>query len=240
MKGFFLFLGIILVITTDAQETQKKEKQKRISIGVNFSPDYDFRTLKNNDGSSSSDFVIKSRNDIETAKFGYATGLSVNVRFSKILAFETGILYSNKGYRTGEIDLYYPLPDPSSPTQYKSLYSFHYLDIPLKLNVTTGKGKVKLIASAGLAANFLIKESETVTQIYSNGDSKKEKQSSTSDYNEFNISPLISLGLEYRLKNSFSIRAEPTFRYGVLKIIDQPVTEYLWNAGLNIGIYYDL
>jgi hypothetical protein len=50
------------------------------------------------------------------------------------------------------------------PTHYKSLYSFHYLDIPLKLIVTTGKGKVKLIASAGLAVNFLIKESETVTQ----------------------------------------------------------------------------
>jgi hypothetical protein len=48
------------------------------------------------------------------------------------------------------------------------------------------------------------------------------------------------LGLEYRLKNSFFIRAEPTFRYGILKIIDQPVTEYLWNAGLNIGVYYDL
>jgi hypothetical protein len=33
---------------------------------------------------------------------------------------------------------------------------------------------------------------------------------------------------------------EPTFRYGLLKIIDQPVTAYLWSAGLNITCYYAL
>jgi hypothetical protein len=51
---------------------------------------------------------------------------------------------------------------------------------------------------------------------------------------------LISAGAEYKIKNKMYVRIEPTFRYGVLKIIDAPVTAYLWNAGLNMGFYYRL
>lgn len=60
------------------------------------------------------------------------------------------------------------------------------------------------------------------------------------NYRKLNLSPLISAGFDYRLNNKRSLKVEPTFRYGILKTIEAPVSENIWNAGLNIGYYITL
>jgi len=240
MRKLFIFFAALSFISAEAQEPLNQKAQKNISLGFSFSPDYSFRSLSNNDGSPSSGFIINVRNGYETDKFGYTTGLNLNIECSKHIEFQTGILYSNKGYQTIKQDLNYPAPSPNLPTQIKFVYNFHYLDIPFKINFATGKNKVKFIAGAGITANFLLKENEKNIRYYSNGDNKEEKESSTSDFEKFNISSLISLGVEYKLNENIFLRTEPTFRYGLLKVIDEPVTERLWNLGLNIGVYYKL
>lgn len=239
MKIVLVLIASIPFIVS-AQETKKSEASKNISLGFSFSPDYSYRTLHNNDGTSSSNFIINIRDGYETGKFGYTTGLSLDFECSKRIGFQTGLLYSNKGYQTTKQDMYYPSPDPSVPVQIKTVYNFHYLDVPFKVNFVTGKNKVKFIAGAGITVNFPLEENEKNILNYSNGDIKKEKHSSTYDYEKLNISSLVSLGVEYKLKENIFLRAEPTFRYGLLKIIDLPVTEYLWNVGLDIGVYYKL
>lgn len=37
-----------------------------------------------------------------------------------------------------------------------------------------------------------------------------------------------------------NLRIEPTFSYGLLKIIDAPVTGYLYSGGINIGYYFGI
>lgn len=51
---------------------------------------------------------------------------------------------------------------------------------------------------------------------------------------------MISAGIDYRMNDRMNLRVEPTFRYGVMKITDAPITAYLFNAGLNIGYYVRL
>jgi hypothetical protein len=51
---------------------------------------------------------------------------------------------------------------------------------------------------------------------------------------------MVSAGVDYKLNNKMHLLAEPTFRYGIIKTKDAPVTEHLWNAGLNVGFYYSL
>ena len=60
------------------------------------------------------------------------------------------------------------------------------------------------------------------------------------DYNKVNISPSVSAGIDYRINDRHHLRIEPTFRYGVLKIIDEPITGYLYSGGLNIGYYFGI
>jgi hypothetical protein len=50
----------------------------------------------------------------------------------------------------------------------------------------------------------------------------------------------MSAGVDYRINEKMNLRIEPTFRYGVLKIIDMPVTGYLYSGGINVAYYYGL
>lgn len=248
MKTIILVLTIAITTNLLGQEKQKDSPTadfKKVQIGVTFSPDYCFRTLKNNNGSSASNHVMQSRNDCEIGKVGYTTGFNVIFNVNKKIGIEAGIQYSNKGYQTKiqeltSIDMIDPKygfinVSPGTQTQLKFIYKYYYIDIPLKVNFSFGKKKISLITSAGLTTNILVKETSTCVL-----GSDKSSYSTVDGYNKVNVSPIISVGINWKLNNRNNIRIEPTFRYGVLKIINTHVTGYLWNAGLNISYYFGL
>ena len=238
MKKILTILAA-LPLLANAQDAKNK-MGKKIAVGVSFSPDYSYRTLKNNDGSSSSDMIIDIRNDIEKAKAGYATGFNLNIPITGKLEIQTGVLYSDKGYKTPQRATVFPVPGPGQATHYKAKSSFSHIDIPFKVNFISGTGKVKFIAGAGLSAGYLLSKSEVITFIYADGTRKKYDQYPDHDYNKFSLTSVISTGVELKSKENITLRAEPTFRYGLLKIIDGPVSARLWNVGLNLGIYMQL
>ncbi len=242
MKNLTLFLLTLTAFSSYGQDKTKETPTadfKRVQIGINVSPDVCFRTLKNNDGSWSSDLVVDQRNKMETVKVGYTAGLNVCFNIKKFVGLETGIQYSNKGYQTKKQDLIFGQPDPSLPKQSKFVYDFHCIDIPVKANFTIGKKKVRFFTSVGVTTNIFIKETQTSFLIYSDRTDKKTSPTNF-DYNKVNISPTVSVGIDYKINGRMNLRVEPTFRYGVLKIIDTPVTGYLYSGGLNISYYFGL
>lgn len=240
MKIILLLLITFSSLVVQAQESRPAKESKRIFVGISFSPDYNFRTLKNSDGSATSDNVINRRNNLEIGKFGYSTGLNLYINFSKRLALETGIQYSNKGYKTKKQDVVFGQPVPNTPAKARFIYTYQYIGIPLKANFNFGKNKVRFITGIGFATNILINQKQTSILEYADGRKDKTKQSSTSNFKNLDISPLISIGIDYKINDQVHVKAEPTFRYGLLKTIDAPVSEHLWNAGLNIGFYYGI
>jgi hypothetical protein len=226
----FLFFSIL----TCGQEN----KLQRFLIGVNFSPDYCYRALKNNDGSSSGDAVITMRNDKEVAKFGFTAGINVCYNFSEFLGLETGIQYSDKGYQTKMYELVPLQPDPSLPVQLKIVYDYYHIDIPLKINFTLGKKRLRFCTGTGITTNIFLDEKVTSVQDFSNGDRKEEPLNSDFDYNAVKLSLVVSAGVDYKINDRMKIKLEPTFRYGLLPIIDAPVTGYLWSAGANVSYWF--
>ena len=242
MKYWTLFLGIISCIVVSAQKASSTAKSKQIFAGFSFSPDYAYRVLKNNGGDDFAPQIISSRNDMEIGKLGFTAGLDVGMNISRLFRVEAGVQFSNKSYETRKQEMYYqqPPPDPLIPLTAKFIYNYQYIDVPLKLKLVVGKKRIHFTSVAGVALNFLLNANTRSLFEYPNGSTRKQEQSSTYDFKKFNISPLVSLGAEYRVKNNLYIKMEPTFRYGLLKTIDRPVTEYLWSAGLNIGFYFAL
>lgn len=214
--------------------------QNKIYIGYSFSPDYSFRTLSKSDGSSGTALTIKSRNNLEQAKFGYTTALKIGYYLSDILSLESGIEFANKGYKIKQQDIIYEYPDPAGPINYKTNFTYQYLGIPLKVKMTFGRQKLNFTAGAGMVTNFLLSAKIESTSAYADGKTKRNKQSLAKDLNKIDITPELSFGIVYRLNNKINLSAEPTFRYGLFKIIDAPVKEKLWNAGLALSIKYDL
>ena len=152
------------------------------------------------------------------------------------MGFETGIQYSNKGYENKgvlffeDVIIYPPL---IAHLYHKLVYNFHYLDVPLMANFSFGKRKIRFISSAGITTNFLIKQK--AKSISDDGNSSSFASSMA--FNTINFSPTISFGIDYKINEALNLRVSPTFRYGVSKIIDASITDYLWNTGINVGFY---
>lgn len=237
MKKYLTFLLAISFFGSFAQEIPTK-KLNRFQFGVSFSPDVCYRTLKNTDGSSTSDAIITLRNDMETIKFGYTTGMNLQYNLNRFFGLAFGIHYANKGYQDKKQDVVPPTsqPDPSLPEQFKFIQNFHTLDLPLKLNFTLGKNKLRFTTGIGAAMNYLLKESQTSIMYFSD---RTTRDSTPTGYNykKLNISPFLSFGIDYQINSTMNLRIEPTLRYGTKQIIDAPITAFVFNAGLNVGYY---
>jgi len=235
-KAIFI---LALSFTAVAQE-KPSNNFNRFQLGINFSPDACYRTLKNNNGDEFINNIITLRNDTETIKIGYSAGLNMQFNLNRFLGLGLGVHYSNKGYQLKKQDVVPPTsqPDPSLPEQFQFIQNFQTIDLPLGVNFTFGKNKLRFITCIGATANFLIKESQTTVLYYSDR-TDKTNSANTYDYKKFNVSPFLSLGIDYKINQNMNIRIEPTFRYGIKKIIDAPITAYLFNAGLNVGYYYN-
>lgn len=237
MKRISIFFTVLVSFTAQAQQTRPIPK---VLFGYSFSPDYCFRTLANSDGNASTDLVIKSRNNIEIAKFGYTTGLNVLINFSQSVGFETGLQFSNKGYKTKKQDFVYFPVIPGLATNAEIIYSYQYIGIPLKAKFSAGKSKTRFVSSIGVITNFILTVKRTTNYGYADGRTEKNSSSSAQGFDRVDISPVVSFGIDHQLNNKIHLIAEPTFRYGILKTKNAPVAEYLWNAGLNIGLYCTL
>src|ERR1035437_5020960 len=96
-KTLYLFLFFI-PISLSAQDSTYANF-KHWAIGFTISPDYCYRKLTS-DGSDGSQNVISQRNGNEIPQYGITSGLNVCYFFNKHFSIETGINYSNRGYRT--------------------------------------------------------------------------------------------------------------------------------------------
>jgi hypothetical protein len=244
MKKLLAFIFIVTSVFAYAQDSTKTKKTRRFFIGINFSPDYCFRTLKNNGGSSIDAMIYEGDNKIERAKFGFTSGINVCYIFTKHISIDLGVQYSNKGYQTEENPLTFGTPRgvvyTNLPTSGKFVYRYNYIDIPLKANFIFGKKKLRLISSIGLITSVFINTTNSFVGEYSNGSSFKNSSTTSSGYNKVNLSPIISCGIDYKINDRMFFRVEPTFRYAILKTVDASIAEYVWSAGLNVSYYFGL
>lgn len=232
---FFLFQSCL-----SFSQVTTEEPARHLFIGLAFSPDYCFRSLNNNDLSGSSNAVINERNEIETPRIGCTAGIVLGYRFKKPLMLETGVRYSLQGYQTKEISLTTLNGNGTfeSAGSVRFTYNYNYIEIPLKASFLFGKKKIHFIAGGGLAAGIFLYERQLTERI--SPERKISKDSPNYIYNPFNLYVIASAGLDIQLGKRFSLNIQPNFKYGLLQIIDQPVSGHLWSAGLNAGLNFNL
>lgn len=221
-------------------DAQSKKTANKILIGYNFSSDYNYRSLKNNDNKPFTDVVIESRNKTEIAKFGYTTGINLLFNCFKNWSLETGLQYSNNGYQTRKQNLVFEIPNETSPSTAKFIYSYQYIGIPVKARYSFGKKNVRGFAAIGVLTNFLINEQTKIKLGYLNGKEETKTEQNNSDLQPISILPVVSVGIDYKICRKMHLVAEPTFRYSLSKLKIAPISENLWNIGLNVGLYYEI
>ncbi|MFH0895806.1 MAG: outer membrane beta-barrel protein [Bacteroidota bacterium] len=253
MKSHLLLLSLLLSFYSFSQNTTNGSKEKgssRFEIGVNFSPDLCYRTLDIIDASATgASLVYNDRNKNEVFKPGFSTGFSACYYLKKRLGIEAGVQFSDKGYNRKWYDLSFgshldPLFGFNGDTtnmaaKMKLNYHNYYFDIPFSVKYVLGKKNLRFETRLGVAVNIFIKETITTVLEYNNGEHERSSSETNYKYEPLNISPFAGFGIIYQINKSMSLSMAPIIRYGVFKIIkNEPLTAYLWNAGLDIGFRY--
>jgi hypothetical protein len=242
MKKITFFL-LLISISARAQEPGFN----RFFIAPTASINYCYRTLVNNIGADKS--VLLMMNKGLVPKFAMNMGVNACYAISRHVGVETGIQYANKGYRTSSMPFGFA-DDPNQTLFGRSVYSYHYLDIPVKANFTFGQKRVRFAADAGLMASIFI--FQTTTAVVTNPEGNVERHTSRRDnngadavllgrINGFNWSPLVGVGVDIKINDKMNLRIEPTYYYGMKQIINsEPIAEKLWSGGINATYYIAL
>jgi hypothetical protein len=253
-RFIILFWGMIFSLNSNSQNTLEKSPSpfRKTQIGLNVSPDFCYRMLRNHDKTQSTNDAIKAWDRLDMCKFGYTLGLNASKYFSKCFSIETGLQFSNKGFATKKlinsymsIDSVTGLPEfiPGSGNMSistKFYYNFYYLDIPIRTIFKFGKKKIQFISSIGLTTNILLKANQTMVDEYQDGRKEHQRMKIQYNFNSLNLSPNIGTGIEFKINNKSNLRIESMLRFGIRRINDGPMATHLWNLGLNISYNYKL
>lgn len=209
-------------------------------IGVVASPNICYRTLENKERATSIDELIGMRNGSETIKWGYHVGLDFQLNVSKHFGMSLGVVYCNRGYETQLTDFIYPQPDPSLPIKGRSIYNFNYIDIPLKANFLIGRRSVKFYASFGVITSALLFENQTLMRKFEDGHKEYESFPTNFNYQNVVFSGTVSAGLDIKTGKFMNLRFAPYFTHNIGRVIDEPLSTYLWTTGIQVGYYFGL
>jgi len=232
-----LLLGITLNVDAQSDSTG------RWTIGLTAGAGAGYRTLSQTDNSSNSEVIIRLRNEREKPRVAYGAAVSARYRLSRRFGLDLGLGYSQLGwvYRTDISGYIFRDPgDPAIPKAFVHHDIFHYAEVRIGATLSLGKGHWRSVSSLGVAPSLLIAtKSRTITE-FEDGHSTRESKISPYASENFNLFPYFSTGVAYRSGQHWEWSLQPTARYGVLRIIDAPITEHLWSVGLQLGCAYRL
>ncbi len=227
------------------------QTEKKTSIGVNYSVNYNYRYLVDKDGQDVNATLISGRNNIEIPLVSFAAGVRLERRISTRLFLETGVEFSRMGYRFSWSNLRWEdqidatrgfvLPG-TEPISTIAIHWVHdYVGIPIKLNYVTQGERLQFVYGLGLTPNVLLQAKTINITRDMNGKKGRNSHGDGHTYKTFNLMPMASFGLNWNMNDRFSLRSELIGRYGILDIIEnKPVTAKLYNVGINLTGYYSL
>ncbi|WP_222166872.1 outer membrane beta-barrel protein [Edaphocola aurantiacus] len=242
MHKLLLSCSMLLSVAAMAQEApagHQSAKPSRWQIGLNVSPQINYRLLRATPGDQGSAIAKDSRNQSEIPRPQYTAGVSLGYQLNEHISLNSGLQYSNWGGQTKRRDLIYAFPNPALPTQVSMLYNINYLILPATVNVTFGHKRLKFTAGAGLNAMYLLREQTRQSLFYASSETEIQT-TNTSYYRKFNLAAQLSAGVDYALNEKVHLKLEPIFRFAVIKSVNAPVKENLYNYGLNIGTYWKI
>jgi len=228
-------------------QSESSEKETKFSIGVNYSIDQTYRVLKDNPAANP---YIKDIRDLrEVSTINYTAGVSFNLRLTKRLSAETGLLYSKTGYKTKETSLtfgnvadlrrgfVYDENNPSLSNQFVVVRN--YLQVPINLRFYLTNNKLRFFMLGGLSTNVHLSEKITYDIVLADGTKINESSNKTGTVTPNMYSTYaFGFGIDYSYKNKYMLRLNPIYRRSITKTTEWTHEEYLVSYGINLGVFY--
>jgi Outer membrane protein beta-barrel domain len=230
IRVLFILLLPILVFSQSI-------KAKRLSIGLSYEEDICYRQLNY---SSTNKIAEAIRNNDETSKFGFTTGINFRYKLSNRITLELAVLYTNIGAKTKIKELEWATVSNELPNKSKTVFAFKTLAAPLKINYKITIGKLNTYITTGLSLNYLINRKTTVTSYFADRGSAKTSDNLRLGFENFTFSLIAGFGIDYPLSKRITLNVEPIFRQGVSSVnTEKSAKEYLYTAGINTRAFYN-
>ena len=177
------------------------------------------------------------------SKFGFNYGLITEFAFTENYAFATGLTVDHKGgkLKTKEDIFLIVVTDSLIPDTLLSGigffdYNLRYVEIPATIKMKTNQiGSIRYYGQFGLAPGFLIGAKGT-TKIGS--ETLLDDEDVKDNINNFNISLVIGLGLEYNLSGNTNLLVGVVYKNGFSDLINGDSKGNVNTLGLNVGILF--
>ena len=199
-----------------------QEDQKKFHFGLGVTPSLAWLHPGSDDFSG------------DGSKIGFNYGLITEFGFTDNYAFATGITVDHKG---GKLRSKTPIVDTlGNDLSLHSNYTIRYIEIPATLKMKTNPiGYIRYFGQFGVAPGFLIGAKGTVTV----GDSIALNDEDAKDYiNNFNISLVIGLGIEYNLSGNTNLLLGVLYKNGFSDVVNKEGKANANTIGLNVGILF--
>ena len=200
-------------------------QENKFSLGVVGSYDnYSLQALKNF-GSDVYTF------DIIPA---YRLGFDFRYQTNNHLFVESGLLYTDKGYKVNYHFIFIDPNDPLIPKE--STVKLRSLGVPIMLGYNIKKGdKLNFYTSVGFLNEIVFDISET--SIFED-DSIKESNNVSKKIAKFFLSTQLNLGVGYQFNDKVELNISPYIRYGLNKISNNLMEFNPISYGGLIGLNY--
>ena len=224
MKKILLILTTILLLSSQL----KAQDDRKLHFGLKASPSLawiksDTKGLEGNG-----------------TKFGFGYGLITEFTFSTNYSFATGV---DVNYRGGNLKYASAINDSVTTTERN--ITLQYIEIPITLKLKTNEiGSFTYFLQFGMAPGINIRaksDNKITTQVGSNQASAADDNDVDikNDINNFNLSMIISGGLEYTLSGSTVLLTSVTFNNGFLDVFDSDDIKGNSNClALTVGILF--
>ena len=233
MKSYLLFATLnFLAFTGFSQSEFATTTPKRFSYGLYFSPNLNYRTLTSN---ATNNLVKATRDQEEIADFGFRAGMTFDYRISKKIDLSSGLIFSNRTFRTRSKRLVWSKSN-ASEAFISQLYS--YVDIPLKVryNISPDQ-KLNWFVSGGANLAFLpahVQRNHTNTS-----GTWKVSRDRLNTMLSFLFLAEIEAGVAYRLTPAFTLRSSLYFQHALTSTNPNFNTrEFLYSGGFSVGLIF--
>jgi hypothetical protein len=170
----------------------------------------------------------------QTTDLAYSFGLRVQYDLNDKLSLRSGVLYSEKSYKTEYNFSPMDSGDPYIPRE--SNLKVGYLNVPLMIGLSMlNKEKFKFAPSAGITSEFLVGNTET--SIFEDN-SKRDSEFLSKKLSAILLSAQVNIGFEYHFDRNLYLTFEPYLRYGLNKIDDEIMNSKPLSYGAILGINY--
>jgi len=246
MKAKYSLILLLVVLFTSAYSSGDKSSFKRVYIGFSATPDFSFRYLHGNPEALSgpnSQTLIGANNTRSFPEIGANVSFRVGINLTRWLAIEGGVGYSLLRYRYSSYQ-FYPSGNLIPGDSFKIAVNeeYHYMTVPVGLRFSMGHKKVRGVIAAGVDFDFLVKQIANSSYTYAGGLAETSQTTvQTSNFNMFNVSPYLGVGIDCYLSPAVVLRLMPVAQIQALKAINtQTQEEYLVNLGLNLSFLFGL